>query len=207
MQQRLLIKQKIETGQHLTIAQSHRLNQKVDLRLKLLQKLHDEEYKIEGQCPQCNYKSTPAEIILGFSESVHDFTTRCPKCETRFDPSLQMIGAHGVKTTLPFYCGDQALYMLKGLEVMPPDKYLENNKTVAMYRSLMVHYGSLKNAFREIYIEYSFEEVPVWKSKVRTFLGIMPDKEIAELCNVTVDEVIEYRESKGILLKKKIYAC
>lgn len=41
-------------------------------------------------CPDCNHKLSRKEVEDGFSSSIYDFTTACPKCGRRFLSELRV---------------------------------------------------------------------------------------------------------------------
>jgi len=174
-----------------TLAQSLRLSQgqrlalqqkQLGLRLGLVEALREERYEPKGQCPSCSRELTAVEIINGFNKDPNDFTTRCSACGKRFEPTLLYCG-RGVSFQMPFYCDSQTLARLPGLETMSPDQLAVKRPSV--YRSCIVHHGSLKKAFGEINIDYPFEEITDWRDKIKAFLGKLPDTVIAGCASVS----------------------
>ena len=79
---------------------------------------------------------------------------------------------------------------------LSPEKIAE--KDPGSFRSAIVHYGGLRNAFKELNIEYPFEEIHDWKIKVLSFLGMLPDTQIANAANVSVSKIRSLRKKHGI---------
>lgn len=79
---------------------------------------------------------------------------------------------------------------------MSPVDFMKNHP--ALYHSAIVHFGSLKEAFRKVGIEYRFKEKRDWKNKITTFLGQLPDTVIAIIVNVSVDTIRRMRVKLGI---------
>lgn len=188
-------------GQHLEarmeqrITTAQRLDQQLSVRLELLEALHGERYHPVGDCPQCNRKLTKVEILKGFNDSPTDFTTRCTGCGHRFQPKLIHSTALS-RAELPFFCPGQTLYQLRGKETVPAEEL--QRTAPAIYRSAMVHFGSLAAAFSRNGVTYALEKIEHWKAKVRGFLGKLTDKLIAECVGAPAKEVRAYRRELQI---------
>lgn len=166
------------------------------LRMNLVGILRDEQYMPKAQCLECNKDMSPAEIILGFNDNPHDFTTQCPECKHRFRPSIICFG-NGTKIELPFYCDIQTMEQLKGKESLSPAEVARQYP--AIYRSAIAHRGGLAQAFAAIGIDYPFkEELSGWKNKIRPFLGRMTDKMIAEIVGVSPATINRMRKESDI---------
>lgn len=165
------------------------------LRLALIQEIRGERYEPTATCPSCFRKLTPVDIIHGFNQDPNDFTTCCSACYHRFYPSLVYFG-DGSRIELPFYCNSQTLAQLRGKETLQPEELA--GKYPAIYRSAIVHNGSIKQAFEEIGIQYTFEEISDWKHKINSFLGRLPDTIIAKCVNVSVSTIRRIRRNLGI---------
>ncbi|MBI5400806.1 MAG: hypothetical protein HZB12_01675 [Candidatus Yonathbacteria bacterium] len=194
MRQTLCLTQK----QTLRLSQAQRLRLKTHvfaMRLSLIGDLHGERYEPKATCPACKRELTAVEIIGGFNQDTQDFTTCCSGCRQRFEPKLICFG-DGSQIQLPFYCGVQTLAQLRGKEVLDPRQFLKD--APAIYRSAIIHYGSLHNAFVEVGIVYPFGEVEDWKDKIIPFLGRLPDTTIAECVNVCVANIRKLRKELGV---------
>ena len=200
----MYLRQTQSQSHELSQRQLQKLDQKVTQRLALLQSLHGDKYLVEGECPDCGYKNTPAEVLVGFLENVNDFTTECKKCECRFESRLVMRDKYGSTISVQFFCQDQALHKLKSLGVLKPEEFISDSLLTGVYQSLMIHFGSLALAYKEIELAYPYAELENWKAKVRPFLGKMSDTEIAEIVGVKRDEVRKLRESYDIPKKGSI---
>jgi len=198
------LSQTIEQNQWQNLSQRAllRQDQRIALLLELTNSIHGQNYSIEAQCPDCNRKLTPAEVVYGFLDNVNDFTTICPKCQARFEPRLAMLDQHGSKTSLPFLCSKQALHKLKESPILTPEEFTRRSDLVAAYRSLIVHHGTITAAYKSIGIEYPHTELEGWKNKIRPFLGRLSDTDIANSLGKSVTEVALFREDCGI--RKKI---
>lgn len=185
-----------------TIRQAPLQRQYLSLRLELIQALYGDLYTPEGECPNCGNILTPEEILKGFSDDPRDYDTTCTRCEVRFAPSLKHVSEQGSKTLIPFYCGVQSIDVLRQ-HYMESDPLEILKKNPGAYRSAIFHYGSLKNAFAEIGIDYEYEKIDDWKDKVRPFIGRIPDKVIASYANVSARTVGNYRKEIGIARYKK----
>lgn len=193
---RSTLKQSIELSQQLTLEQRHLLcSHLLGLQLELIQALREENYQPEGSCPSCRHVLTPLSIIQGFRDDVNDFTTKCPVCKVRFEPKLICRDTTGY-VALQFYCGVQTLDQLLGLHTLAPADILSKHPSI--YRSALVHFGGVRTAFARLGLQYQFEEVPMWQVKVRTFLGRMSDRRIADAAGVKASEVRDLRKSFDI---------
>ncbi len=167
--------------------------QRMEMRMHLAQILRGEQINPEAICPQCNHRLTPEEILAGFTRDPNDFTTQCPQtdCKRRFEAQLVWARGAGTRAEVTFLCPSQALEQLKGRDQLSPETIMQNHGQV--YRSALVHFGSLKAAFKENGVDYLFDEIDGWKSKIEPFLGSMPDTIIAECCGVSVDRIRRLR--------------
>lgn len=170
-------------------------NQVLQVRLELVQALRDERYVPKAECPKCYRSMTPVEIIDGFNDDPNDFTTCCSGCSYRFEPVLVCFG-NGTVIEMPFFCATQVLPQMHGLEVLPPEEIARLHPSV--YRSAIVHHGGIRRAFELIGVEYKFEEIADWTSKVRPFLGRLPDTVIAECVDVGVSVIRRMRRKLGL---------
>jgi hypothetical protein len=185
-------------SQSLLLTQEQRLKVSqlsFSLRLQLIQELRNERYEPQASCPKCLRDLTPVEIIKGFNQDPNDFTTCCTKCGHRFAPKLICFG-NGTKIEIPFYCDVQTLSQLKGKENLQPE-HLQREYS-GLYRSAIIHYGCIRRAFEKIGVEYDFEEISDWKSKVTPFLGRMPDTIIADCVDASVTKIRAMRRKLGI---------
>lgn len=167
----------------------------LSLRLELVEQIRDERYDLQGECPGCLRKLKPIEIIKGFNQNPNDFTTVCTNCGRRFEPTLICFGNES-RIELPFYCDVQTLSQLNDKENFDPEKLKKDH--AGLYRSAIIHFGSLKNAFAKIGIVYLFEDISDWKNKITPFLGRMPDVHISQCVNVPVNMIRTIRKKLGI---------
>ncbi len=192
------LRQSVQIAQSIRLSHDIRLklqSKTLELRIGLIGALRDERYTPQGACPSCGRKMTALEIIKGFNSDPNDFNTTCTGCSLRFPPQLVCFG-NGSSIELPFWCDSQTLYHLQGKETLSPEKLMTEHP--AIYRSAIVHHGGIKQAFVKNGVEYPFEEISDWKSKVGGFLGKLPDTVIAECANVGVSAVRKVRKSLGI---------
>lgn len=166
------------------------------LKMSLIRELRLEKYEPRGSCPNCLRELTSIEIIEGFNEDPNDFTTKCPKCGERFTPLLICFGPAS-RIELPFYCKCQILALIADKAHLPPEQL--SQKYPAVYRSAVVHFGGIVNAFKAAKLKYDFkEEVNGWKNKVMPFLGSLPDRTIAACAGPSSAAVRRLREKHGI---------
>ncbi len=167
----------------------------LSLRLELIGVLRGIKYTPSAECPKCNRRLTPLEIIRGFNNDPHDYTTACTACGHRFDPKLIHASSLG-NIEMPFFCSMQALEQLRGMEGLDPDEL--QKKQPAVYHSAIVHHGTLRRAFGLIGIDYSFDEATDWKEKICPFLGRLPDTVIAEAAGVSSYAVTRQRKKHNV---------
>lgn len=193
------LSQSLEHRQELTQRQSLELrqSQRLALRLDLLGAINEGNFKPQGDCPKCHRKLTHLEILNGFNQDPNDFTTRCSGCGHRFEPRL--IWSTGTsRTELPYFCGSQTLAQMRELASLPPQEVRREHPTI--YYSARCHFGTLKNAFQRIGVEYSFDDVDEsWQRKVTPFLGKLADTVIAGCVGVPVGKVRALRREKKIV--------
>lgn len=184
--------------QKLVLTQTQRLaitSHILELRLDLIQVLIGERYNPRGTCPSCLRVLTPMEVIRGFNQDPRDFTTGCPSCKSRFEPSLICISGTS-RIELPFYCDAQTLKQLAGKENLTVEEL--SQKHPAIYRSAIAHHGNIKAAFEKIGVKYAHAEFIEWKNKITSFLGYLPDTVIAECASIPVYKVRAARKRLGI---------
>lgn len=187
----------LKQEQRLTLSQQQLLlNQLLlTLRLELVGVLRGESYEPKGDCPNCERKLTPSEILRGFTQDPNDFTTFCSGCGTRFEPILVCSGNERV-IEIPFYCDSQTLHHLIGKETLSPEQLSHDHP--GLYRSAIVHHGGIRNAFKKIGIDYPFEEISDWRNKIKAFLGRLPDVIIADCVEVSASTISYMRRKLGI---------
>lgn len=185
--------QRVETTQRMSA--ELRLDLQLSLRLELLEAIYGEQYHPTGDCPSCNRKMTKVEILKGFRNDPTDFTTKCTDCGHRFQPKL-IARTAASSVEMPFFCADQTLAQLCGKEEMSVEQ-LELSY-LGVYRSALVHFGSLAAAFARNGVSYAREAMEHWKAKVHGFLGKLTDKLIAECVSAPVKEVRAYRRELQI---------
>lgn len=183
--------------QKLTLEQKLKVDAKIlGLRLRLIGKMHGETLKPHAVCPQCSKRLTPLQIIKGFKRDENDYTTKCPKCRTRFEPEIICTRATRA-TTLQFFCPSQTLGQLRGKEKISPADLQKNHP--AIHQSALAHFGGLAQAFAKIGVRYDFKDAPVkWERKVKQFFGLLPDTVIARLIGV------KYRQIRQLRLRLNI---
>ena len=144
-------------------------------------------------CPKCIRSLKVAEIVLGFKTDVNDFTTECPRCKTRFEPTNLL--SFNTGREVAFYCKAQTSERLPGKESLEPADF--EKQFPEIYFSAIFWFGSLLNAFRTLKIEYRRERVDR-EAKARSFLGQVSDKDIAVIFGIGVNRVVEMRQSLRI---------
>lgn len=174
------------------------LEQRLQLRQKLQVLLFNREYRPSATCPRCDHKLSAVEILRGFNREPLDFTTRCPKCELRFEAKLA-INENSTNSVSGLLCPDQTLYALK-----QSDSSLDANKIrvsqPSLFHSAIYNFGSLRFAFSKIGIDYSMPgtEKRELREKAIPFLGQAPDAEIARCVGVSAKTVGRWRKALDI---------
>ena len=190
--------QELRVEQRLTLAQRLQVQAlTLSVRLALLDELHGERYDIQNKCPSCERFIEPIEILRGFRRDPNDFTTVCPGCKERFQPRLICRFRNGGYAELAFFCPSQTTHQISALGSRTPQEILK--QVPALYRSALLHFGSLRSAFKTINIDYSFGETAEdWMGKVELFLGRLPDTVIAEAVNVSVGKIRTLRRNMNV---------
>src|SRR3989344_6214138 len=92
--QSLNLGQRLE--QRLTMKQTLAMRQRMfGTYISFLRAVRGEQYQPHGDCPRCNKKLSLVEIMKGFRNDATDYTTKCPKCKTRFEPQMILRGNYG----------------------------------------------------------------------------------------------------------------
>lgn len=187
---RLSTDQKLEVG--------HRM---IQIRMELAESIHGRRYNQKGVCPKCGRTLTSREILEGFIDHPTDTTTECPQCTTRFQPKLVSLGI-GSSIEVSFMCSGQVLHALRDQDTKKPDEIARYLPSV--FQSAVLHFGSLRAAFKRLGekdgtpIDYPHEDFGDWKTKVRPFLGQLPDTHIAEIVGVSKTTIGNMRREQGI---------
>jgi hypothetical protein len=194
MTQTLRLEQKLE--QRLTIKQRLVIKQElIMLTRNLIHAIRGDQYNPEAKCPACRKILNAAEIVTGFLRDPEDITTKCPKCSHRFN-SLMIHKRTGIRSELLFYCPSQVLHRIEKMSHLTPEQIEKEN--MAIYHSALFHFGSLKEAFKKIDINYPHKIKLTWKDKVLNFLGELPDTIIAKHAGVSPSTVGRYRKKLEI---------
>jgi len=172
------------------------LSQRLELRLQLLQVLYGEQYQI-GLLTPCGHETSPAEVLRGFLRDPLDFTTACPACGRRYEPQLISFSGSS-RIELPFYCELQALHRLRLYQLVSWTPEEISRQHPGLYRTLLVHCGSLKAAFAKIGCEYPHAVVSDWVAKTSVFFGRLSDRTIADCVGVSKYSVTKARKALGI---------
>ncbi len=190
-------RQTLRQGLELSHAQRLKLEQTlIDRRRELILALRGANYQPQAMCPMCAHRLNSAEIVRGFLRDPHDISTKCPKCDHRFQ--ARMVGdiTGFSRVELAFMCPDQSRHALEGWPELSPEGL--EKRSPAAYHSAMFHWGSLKAAFAAWGITYDREPRCPWRQKVVSFLGKLPDVEIARAAGVSTQTIGRYRRQLGI---------
>lgn len=189
------LEQRLEQRQKIHQLQAQRL----ELRLSLLQVLYginaNDVYRPQAKCPKCGHILTTEEILRGFNRDPQDLTTRCSRCNQRFEARLVSRGMAS-EINLRFYCPAQALHALPTYRDKTPEEIHTTNS--ALFESVRLHFGGFREAFRQIGITYRPRRQPDWQEKVKPFLGQAPDTLIASVAEVSPATIRRLRRRHGI---------
>lgn len=191
------LRQRLVQRQKLTLKQKiHLESNLIRLNMDLVGRLRNEQYETQDTCPKCGSRLSLSDILKGFLNVPDDYTTICPTCKERFEPQIINWGRDS-RMSLPFFCNMQTLARLRGLEHMDPDEF--QKKQPAIYRSAIVHFGSLRAAFKAAGVEdYPHESIHNWETIVVPFLGRMTDVSIASAAGVSPASVGKLRAKHKI---------
>ena len=167
----------------------------LDERIHLMGNLHNVEYVLEAICTNCGRRLKTLEILRGFTIDPTDLTTKCNSCGMRFLAYLKAKNSY-VSIEVAFYCPTQTLDQLRDKQNLT--LYQLITKYAAIYHSALIHFGTLKNAFSRIGVNYELEGRTDWKNKARHFLGKLPDTVIAECVGEKVTTIRSFRRSLNI---------
>jgi len=180
----------------LTHAQSQAVNiAQLQRHRNLVEAYRGYKFSPRATCPNCYHVLTDYEIMKGFRDDPHDFTTRCPKCNHRFCPRLYC-STNESSFELAFFCPVQTLDQIKNLVDVPLDTF--QTKHASIYNSAVAHFGGLKQAFKKLGLTYTYEADLDWRKHVKPFLGKMADTVIAELVGAHPSSIRRFRKKLGI---------
>ncbi len=186
--------QRLEQRQSLTLSQRQTLL--VQILQDLFSTIRGEVYRPEAKCPKCHHGLTTGEVLRGFNRDPRDFTTQCPKCETRFEARL-VTRSSTSSVSVRLYCPGQALNSLQEFSTFTPEQILKEN--VGLYQSTIFHFGNLATAFRKAGIKYKFDNRPQSpKDKILPFLGKAPDNLIARVSGLSARTINRMRREQNI---------
>ncbi len=168
---------------------------RLQLRRDLVEAVHGASFSPRASCPACEHALTDYEIMKGFKDDPHDYTTGCPKCQHRFFPRLARATGSG-SAEVAFFCPTQTLDQLPRLVSASLDDFRTTH--AGIYNSAIVHFGGLRQAFKKIGLTYAYEADLDWRVQVVPFLGKMADTVIAELVGAPVTAVRKLRKHFGI---------
>ncbi len=188
LEQRITQRLSISQRQAVYIAQ-------LSLRRGLTDALHDEQYEPRAVCDKCHHVLTDAEIMKGFNDNPRDYTTGCPACQHRFEPSLVHKTVSG-SIQRAFFCPLQTLDRLAGLIQTPLEELVSKHGSV--YYSAVAHFGGIKQAFKKLGLKYAFASDLDWKKIVGPFLGKMADSVIAEIVGSSTSVIRRLRHKAGL---------
>ena len=191
----LVLRQTAHLAQSLRLTSTQRIliqESALTIRLELIEALRGSKYEPRGDCPRCNRKMSPFEIIKGFNNDPKDYTTECTGCHYRFEP--KMVAGVGQYSTamLPFFCSMQTLDQMRSIQPVVADQFMKEHP--AVYHSAIVHHGGLRQAYAKIGIQYPYEEITDWRKKIKDFLGRVPDTLIAKAVDKSVKTIREMRK-------------
>jgi len=169
----------------------------LEMQLALSGLKSGEKLEITERCPGCNVELKPIEVLEGFSSDPTDLDTTCPHCGKKFRPKMRAVrfGSRNVEH-YQLYCPAQTLHALRSHCKLPPFEIERAN--AALYRSAILHFGTLKAAMKEARITYRFTEKMDWKVKLAPILGRVPDVMFAKYAGVSPATVGKYRRMLGI---------
>ena len=190
------MRQRQEVVQALTFEQRlENSNAILQMRLNLITELQGLEFSIQATCPKCGRVLSPAEVLRGFNRDPQDYNTTCPRCRHRFGAELINKSAAS-NMSVPFLCPAQTLVALDIRGHLTPGALQKGSP--AVFYSAIANFGSIETAFKEAGINYQFAKQLDWKTKVITFLGRLPDTEIARCVSVSTGTIRRLRKANGI---------
>ena len=170
-------------------------------RLQLIGKIHDISFQLECKCPTCGKASPGYDVIekMKFHPATRD-TVPCstPRCDGMVEPRLIYTVESQMENVLLESVATLA-NRLKSMSTWEPavirGVYTNN------FLAALIYAGGLHWAYHWVArVPYRFDRIPLprWREKVCTFLGQMPDIEIADCIGTTRKVVCNYRNSIGI---------
>jgi len=189
----LSYRQEQRLEQRLTLEQRQRIEQRmVQKHLLLIKKVHDIKYRPQCKCGGCGKMIKPVDILRGFSDDLTDTRTTCPRCGHKTQPILVGRPQESRRIEVAFYCPDQTLDHLRTIGSIPFYE-LERDYPVILH-SATAHFGNIASAYKRIGIDYEVPAILNWQRRVKTVLGLLPDKHIADVVGTTVYQIRKLRK-------------
>lgn len=188
-------RQELTQGQKMELRQEHvrESTGRYNEFLSFVSTAHNIKMTPSATCPKCSQSLMIAEIVLGFKTDVNDYTTECPRCKQRFEPTNLLSFQTGKE--VGFWCNPQTRERLPGKEMLELADFEKQHPEI--YYSAIFWFGSLLNAFKAIGVEYRREKFDI-ESKARTCLGQISDKDVAAIFGISVYRVSQMRSNLRI---------
>ena len=162
--------------------------------MTLVQGIQGKQMNTKGSCLHCGFSLSKEDILKGFLDDPEDTTTKCPRCEKRFQPHLIHKDPYG-SYQVNFLCPGQTLHRLEDgkMSDLKPKEIEKVN--ASLYHSVLANFGTLYAAFKKFGVAYEYDKQQNWREKARPFLGKYPDCMIADCVGISRASVQKYRQS------------
>ena len=181
---------------YLTQSQRALLEEKsFSMRWALIENLRDLKLGLVSECP-CQSEMTEREIMAAMNKNGGSSVFYCRNCGALRKSDILRC-QNGLRCRLPFYGTLKTLDMLA--DKLPlQEKLVESDP--ALYYSIIINFGSVRNALLQIGVQQGIpkEEVPEWQEKSKEFFGRVSDIVIAECAGVSINFAHFARRNTGI---------
>ena len=181
---------------HLTQSQRALLEEKsFSMRWALIENLRDLKLGLISEC-LCESEMTERKIMAAMNKNSGGSVFHCPDCGALRKSDILRC-RNGLRCRLPFYGTLKTLDMLA--DKLPlQEKLVESNP--ALYYSVIINFGSLRNAMLQLGVQQGLpkEEVPEWREKAKDFFGRVSDIVIAECAGVPINFARSTRKNTGV---------
>lgn len=170
---------------YLTQSQRALLEKKsFSMRWTLIESLRDLKLGLISECP-CQSEMTEREIMAAMNKNARSSVFYCRNCGALRKSDILRC-RNGLRCRLPFYGTMKTLDMLT--DKLPLQKKLVESDP-ALYYSVIINFGSVRNAMLQLGIQQGLpkEEVLEWQEKTREFFGRISDIVIAECAGVSIN--------------------
>lgn len=152
---------------------------------------------LEGRC--CGKGYDEEEIHENIEENLGQ-AAKCLSCGTSLYLWLRINWWSYPEMRVSYFTSEAVLQTLQQ-EIFLPEQLDMIIAPSPLLASARYHFGSLRNAYKQVGVDYPHAEIADWQEAVIPFLGTVPDGVLAELINVSpwaVKRLRRHHEIRGV---------